>query len=101
MTKWTQIEKHIFLFYEYIIYISFISTQVGTGERCEKNRTYNYPNVYLYLKNYAQSRIIDHRIGLTLYGMDKMMNGEHLDEFAAALKSWRIQKEIEELAANE
>lgn len=32
--------------------------------------------------------------------MDKMMNGELLDEFATALKRWRIQKEIEELANN-
>ncbi|KAM7452966.1 hypothetical protein BLSTO_06293 [Blastocystis sp. subtype 1] len=61
--------------------------QIGSGERCEKNRTYNYPN----------SRITDHRIGLTLYGMDKMMNGELLDEFAGALKRWRIQKEFEAL----
>ena len=61
--------------------------QIGTGERCEKNRTYNYPN----------SRITDHRVGLTLYGMDKMMRGELLDEFAGALKKWRIQQELERL----
>ena len=63
-------------------------SQIGTGERSEKNRTYNYPN----------SRITDHRIGLTLYGMDKMMSGELLDEFTSALKQWRIEKEFEELA---
>lgn len=34
---------------------------------------------------------------MTLYGMDKMMNGELLDEFAVALKQWRIEKEFEAL----
>lgn len=36
-------------------------------------------------------------MGLTLYGMDKMMRGELLDEFAGALKKWRIQQELERL----
>ncbi len=39
--------------------------QVGTGDRSEKIRTYNYP----------QSRMTDHRIGLTLYQLDSIMNG--------------------------
>ncbi len=39
--------------------------QVGTGDRSEKIRTYNYP----------QSRITDHRIGLTLYSLDSFVNG--------------------------
>ena len=71
--------------------------QIGSGERCEKNRTYNYPNVQVEKEDEGESRITDHRIGLTLYGMDKMMNGELLDEFAGALKRWRIQKEFEAL----
>lgn len=37
-------------------------------------------------------------MGLTLFGMDKMMRGELLDEFADALKKWRIQHELEELS---
>ena len=37
-------------------------------------------------------------MGLTLYGMDKMMRGELLDEFANALKKWRIQQELDELS---
>ena len=40
-------------------------SQVGTGDRSEKIRTYNYP----------QSRMTDHRIGLTLYQLDSIMNG--------------------------
>ena len=48
--------------------------QVGTGDRSERIRTYNYP----------QNRVTDHRIGLTLYHLDKMLNGD-LDEMIDAL----------------
>ena len=44
-------------------------SQVGTGDRSEKIRTYNYP----------QNRITDHRIGLTLNKLDQIMQG-NLDE---------------------
>ena len=40
--------------------------QVGTGDRSERNRTYNFP----------QGRVTDHRIGLTLYTLDTFMNGK-------------------------
>ena len=49
--------------------------QVGTGDRSERIRTYNYP----------QSRVTDHRIGLTLYKLDDMMNGG-CDEVFEALR---------------
>ncbi len=49
-------------------------SQIGTGERSEKIRTYNYPD----------RRITDHRIGLTLYKFDNIMEGD-LEEFIEAL----------------
>ncbi|MGI9434500.1 MAG: peptide chain release factor 1, partial [Geminicoccaceae bacterium] len=44
--------------------------QVGSGDRSERIRTYNFP----------QGRCSDHRINLTLYKLDKIMAGEALDE---------------------
>ncbi len=49
---------------------------VGSGERSEKIRTYNYP----------QNRVTDHRIGLTLHKLDAVMNGD-LDELFGALRA--------------
>jgi peptide chain release factor 1 len=49
-------------------------TQVGTGERSERIRTYNFP----------QGRVTDHRIGLTLYRLETVLEGE-LDEIINAL----------------
>ncbi len=48
--------------------------QIGTGDRSERIRTYNFP----------QSRVTDHRIGLTLYKIEQIMNGD-LDETIDAL----------------
>ena len=48
--------------------------QVGTGDRSERIRTYNYP----------QGRMTDHRIGLTLYKLDQILNGD-IDEIVDAL----------------
>jgi peptide chain release factor 1 len=50
-------------------------SQVGSGDRSERIRTYNFP----------QSRVTDHRINLTLYKIDKIMSGEALDEIIDAL----------------
>jgi peptide chain release factor 1 len=49
-------------------------SKVGTGDRSERIRTYNYP----------QGRVTDHRIGLTLYKLDSFLNGE-IDEIIDAL----------------
>ena len=49
-------------------------SQVGTGMRNERIRTYNFP----------QGRVTDHRIGLTLYKIDNIMNGD-IDEIIDAL----------------
>ena len=49
--------------------------QVGSGDRSERIRTYNYP----------QGRVTDHRINLTLYKLDRVMVGEALDEVVEAL----------------
>jgi peptide chain release factor 1 len=58
-------------------------SQVGTGERSERVRTYNYP----------QGRVTDHRIGLTLYKLDAILDGD-LDEIIDALITAR---QIEQL----
>ena len=50
-------------------------SQVGSGDRSERIRTYNFP----------QGRVTDHRINLTLYKIDKVMTGEALDEIIDAL----------------
>ncbi|WP_029032753.1 peptide chain release factor 1 [Salinarimonas rosea] len=49
--------------------------QVGSGDRSERIRTYNFP----------QGRVTDHRIGLTLYKLDAVLAGEALDEVVDAL----------------
>ena len=49
-------------------------SQVGTGDRSERIRTYNYP----------QGRVTDHRIGLTLYKLDQILNGD-IDEIVDGL----------------
>jgi len=58
-------------------------SQVGTGDRSGKIRTYNYP----------QSRVTDHRIGLTVHSLDAIMAGD-LDEVVAAIHDHRRQEAL-------
>ena len=60
-------------------------SQVGTGERSEKIRTYNFP----------QSRVSDHRIGLTLHNLERILEGE-LDPLIDALATSEQTKRLEE-----
>ena len=58
--------------------------QVGSGERSEKIRTYNFP----------QDRVTDHRVKLTVSGVDRVLGGE-LDEFTDALASEEKRRRLE------
>jgi len=62
--------------------------QVGSGDRSERIRTYNYP----------QGRVTDHRINLTLHKLDKVIQGEALDELIDALI---VEDRSLKLASNE
>jgi peptide chain release factor 1 len=61
-------------------------SQVGTGERSEKIRTYNYP----------QNRVTDHRIGVSIYNLPAVMDGG-IDEFIDELST---RDEAERLATS-
>ena len=60
-------------------------SQVGTGDRSEKIRTYHFP----------QSRVTDHRIGMTLYSLSSFLNGE-LDEMIDALAAAEMAEKLAE-----
>ena len=58
--------------------------QVGSGDRSERIRTYNFP----------QGRVTDHRISLTLYKLEQILNGESLDEIISALRADNHSKKL-------
>lgn len=58
-------------------------SQVGTGDRSEKIRTYNFP----------QSRMTDHRIGLTLYSLENVLDG-HIEEVISSLQNHFQQQSL-------
>ena len=62
--------------------------QVGTGERAEKVRTYNFP----------QDRVTDHRISLTIYGIQRVLDGD-LDPLIDALAADEQARRLEEVGA--
>ncbi len=64
-------------------------TLIGSGDRSERIRTYNFP----------QNRLTDHRIGLTLYKLDKMMQGE-LDELVSQLLEFDRNERLKGMPAN-
>jgi peptide chain release factor 1 len=59
---------------------------VGTGDRSEKIRTYNFP----------QNRVSDHRIGLTLHKLDRVLEGD-MDEIIESLIAHYQAKKLKEL----
>lgn len=59
--------------------------KIGTGDRSEKIRTYNYP----------QNRVTDHRIGLTITQLDRIMEGK-LDGIIAGLKAEEEKRLLQE-----
>ncbi|HZR78832.1 MAG TPA: peptide chain release factor-like protein, partial [Chthoniobacterales bacterium] len=61
--------------------------QIGTGGREEKIRTYNFP----------QNRLTDHRIGLTVYNLDRVMEGD-LEEMIKALQAADLAERLKDSA---
>jgi peptide chain release factor 1 len=66
-------------------YAAHRKSQIGTGGREEKVRTYNFP----------QNRVTDHRVGLTLYNLDRFMEGD-IAEMIEALQTADMQERLEE-----
>src|SRR6476659_9087510 len=69
-------------------YSAHRKTQIGSGGREEKIRTYNFP----------QNRITDHRIGLTLYNLDRVMEGD-LNEMISSLQHADLEQRLKESSA--
>jgi peptide chain release factor 1 len=60
-------------------------SMVGSGDRSEKIKTYNFP----------QNRVTDHRIGLTIYNLESILDGD-LDELITAAKNYAFEKRMED-----
>lgn len=68
------------------VYIGVIILQIGSGDRSERIRTYNFP----------QGRVTDHRVNITQHSIVQIMQGEGLDGFIDALT---MKQEIAALAS--
>jgi peptide chain release factor 1 len=68
---------------EHAKYAAARRSQIGTGDRSERIRTYNFP----------QNRVTDHRIGLTLYNLPQVMEGR-IDEIIAALQRADFEEKL-------
>ena len=73
----------------FLVWLQDRKSQVGTGDRSERIRTYNYP----------QGRVTDHRINLTLYKLDAILNGD-LDEIIQALNAADQAAKMQEANTN-
>ncbi len=62
-------------------------SQIGTGDRSEKIRTYNFP----------QNRVTDHRIGLTLHRLEQVLDGD-MDELIEGLKAAQTKQMVSEVS---
>lgn len=74
------------VYFDIDIDLVHISKQIGSGDRSERIRTYNFP----------QGRVTDHRVGITHYAIDDVMQGENLDVFIDALL---LQQEMDAIAS--
>ena len=65
-----------------------MQSKIGTGDRSERIRTYNFP----------QGRVTDHRINLTLHKLEEFMQGEIFDEMIENLSIQAQQEELRNLS---
>ena len=75
-----------FVFFLKWLEILCIGEQIGSGDRSERIRTYNFP----------QGRVTDHRVGITHHAINDVMQGESLDVFIDALL---LQQEMDAIAS--
>ena len=66
-------------------------SKIGTGDRSERIRTYNFP----------QGRVTDHRINLTLHKLEEFLSGEVFDQMTENLSIQDQEKRLESLDRNE
>jgi peptide chain release factor 1 len=67
---------------------SLRSSQIGSGDRSERIRTYNFP----------QNRVSDHRVNVTVYGIERMLNGDFINEIVDALVLEEQNKILEQMS---